>query len=170
MYSWNMEMEGVMAPYKKVYKDLQKKTNQWKITFFFHMVLNLPLHLALCIIWWLWLPSDGNISNITISVNMKVFLCSHLSSILVPQLSVTSPHNCVLFPCLYIVVCLSHAACYLEAAGLPWIHLHTAPIYYTTILFATHIQSTIYPYILKSNLHPNLIRTSFCRFLKRKKI
>ena len=25
------------------------------------------------------------------------------------------------------------------------------------------------PYILKSNPHPNLIRTSFCRFLKRKK-
>ena len=25
------------------------------------------------------------------------------------------------------------------------------------------------PYILESNPHPNLIRTSFCRFLKRKK-
>jgi len=25
------------------------------------------------------------------------------------------------------------------------------------------------PYILESNLHPNLIHTSFCRFLKRKK-
>ena len=25
------------------------------------------------------------------------------------------------------------------------------------------------PYILESNLHPNLIRTSICRFLKRKK-
>jgi len=28
--------------------------------------------------------------------------------------------------------------------------------------------STILPYILESNPHPNLIRTSFCRFLKRK--
>ena len=28
----------------------------------------------------------------------------------------------------------------------------------------------IVPYILKSNLHPNLIRTSFCQFLKRKKL
>ena len=26
------------------------------------------------------------------------------------------------------------------------------------------------PYILESNLHPNLIRTSFCEFLKRKKL
>jgi len=26
------------------------------------------------------------------------------------------------------------------------------------------------PYILESNPHPNLIRTSFCRFLKRKKV
>ena len=26
-----------------------------------------------------------------------------------------------------------------------------------------------FPYILESNPHPNLIRTSFCRFLKRKK-
>ena len=31
-------------------------------------------------------------------------------------------------------------------------------------------QAVIYiPYILESNPHPNLIRTSFCRFLKRKK-
>jgi len=28
---------------------------------------------------------------------------------------------------------------------------------------------TIVPYILESNTDPNLIRTSFCRFLKRKK-
>ena len=103
----------------------------------FHMLFNLPLHLAPCVIWWLWLPSDRNISVITVSVNMNVFLCSHL----VPQLSVTSPHNCVLFHGLYILACLSHAACYLEAAGLPWIHLHTAPVYYTQQFCLLHIFS-----------------------------
>jgi hypothetical protein len=36
--------------------------------------------------WWQWLPSDGNISNFTISVNMNVFLCSHLSSIFGPTI------------------------------------------------------------------------------------
>jgi hypothetical protein len=30
-----MEMEGAMAPYKEVYKEPEKKTNQSKITFFF---------------------------------------------------------------------------------------------------------------------------------------
>jgi hypothetical protein len=30
-----MEMEGVMATYREVYKNLQRKTNQCKIIFFF---------------------------------------------------------------------------------------------------------------------------------------
>ena len=34
--------------------------------------------------------------------------------------------------------------------------------------FSTRFRSCV-PYILESNPHPNLIRTSFCRFLKRKK-
>lgn len=34
-YRWNTEMDGVMAPCKEVYKDLQKKTDQSKVTFFF---------------------------------------------------------------------------------------------------------------------------------------
>ena len=36
-------------------------------------------------------------------------------------------------------------------------------------LAIVHEERTVLPYILKSNPHPNLIRTSFCRFLKRKK-
>jgi hypothetical protein len=44
-----MEMEGVMATCKEVYKDLQKKTNQWKIIFFFTYSSISPsiLHFAL---------------------------------------------------------------------------------------------------------------------------
>jgi len=37
-----------------------------------------------------------------------------------------------------------------------------------TKVTVTHSECVI-PYILECNPHPNLIRTSFCRFLKRKK-
>ena len=49
VYRRNMEMEDVMAPQKKVYKDLQKKTVQWKIIFFFTWSSVAPsiLHCAL---------------------------------------------------------------------------------------------------------------------------
>ena len=40
--------------------------------------------------------------------------------------------------------------------------------YYYVSLKITHNLEHL-PYILESNPHPNLIRTSFCRFLKRKK-
>jgi hypothetical protein len=44
-----MEMEGIMATYKEVYKNLQKRTNQWKIIFFFEFSLIFPflLHCTL---------------------------------------------------------------------------------------------------------------------------
>jgi len=43
--------------------------------------------------------------------------------------------------------------------------------YNTTIQFLENEQGKILilPYILESNPHPNLICTSFCRFLKKKK-
>jgi hypothetical protein len=34
-YGWKMEMEAVMAPYKEMYEDMQKKRKQSKITSFF---------------------------------------------------------------------------------------------------------------------------------------
>jgi len=36
------------------------------------------------------------------------------------------------------------------------------------LIFSKHLSEI--PYILESNPHPNPIRTSFCRFLKRKKV
>ena len=38
-----------------------------------------------------------------------------------------------------------------------------------TLFSATRASAADVPCILESNPHPNLIRTSFCRFLKRKK-
>ena len=40
-----------------------------------------------------------------------------------------------------------------------------------TVIYSTKMTVIVQyiPYILESNPHPNLIRTSFCRFLKRKK-
>ena len=35
--------------------------------------------------------------------------------------------------------------------------------------YPLHSPVSLLPYILESNPHPNLIRTSLCRFLKRKK-
>jgi succinate dehydrogenase/fumarate reductase cytochrome b subunit len=54
----------------------------------------------------------------------------------------------IIICCVYVCVCV----CLCEHAVKSMLFFHTD-----------------LPYILESNLHPNLIRTSFCRFLKRKK-
>jgi len=41
---WKMEMWAVMAPYKEVYKDMQKRATHLKITYFFIKSNAFPLH------------------------------------------------------------------------------------------------------------------------------
>lgn len=61
----------------------------------------------------------GKLASLQLVSTWMFFCVPTFLPFFIPQLSVTSSHNCVLFPCLNISACLSHVPCYLEAAGLP---------------------------------------------------
>ena len=84
-----------MAPYKKVYKDLQKKTNQWKITFFFTSPPpSCTVHYLMIVITF-----RREHQHRYDQCQHEFFLCFHLSSIFGPTIICYFTHNCVLFPC-----------------------------------------------------------------------
>jgi hypothetical protein len=64
---------------------------------------------------------------------------------------------------------------YVVIMALPlqqWLHESTFMLpykYIACLVYDSHIRHVNIPYILEFNPHPNLIRTSFRRFLKRKK-
>ena len=83
---WNMEMEGVMAPYKKIYKNLQKKTNQWMITFFFTWSSISPSILHCALFDDCDYLQTGTLDSLQSLLTWMFFLCSDLSSIFGPTI------------------------------------------------------------------------------------
>ena len=65
--------------------------------------------------------------------------------------------------CIYIYICVCVCVCV-------YVYVYVCVYIYICLCVCVYIYIYIYiPYVLESNPHPNLIRTSFCRFLKRKK-